>query len=102
MSADPPIGHLPDEHNHQAHRDAAAGPADNGRSPGSHNTDWPNPLPPVRSQHRGGGGYHPGGIRFACDDCALIVLSIRELLFHVVGIHRRGPRDAERMPLVKR
>lgn len=97
MSTNPPIGHLPDEHNHQACRDAAAGPPEP-CSPGTEK--WPGPLKPS-TKYRGGGGTHPGGIRFHCDclDCHTIVDSITELIHHTVLIHRRPPHDGERIPV---
>jgi hypothetical protein len=93
MPVDPPIGHL--EFDPQACRDAAAGPPI-GKSPGD--ADWALPAKP-NLKYRGGGGYHPGGIRHKCTDCELVVLSIRELILHVVAAHRRPPHDAERVPL---
>jgi hypothetical protein len=95
MPVDPPIGHL--EFDPQRCRDAAAGPPI-GKAP--RGQDWPKQLNPQPvHKHRGGGGYHPGGIRFKCDTCQLVVLSINELVLHAVAAHRRPPHDAERVPL---
>jgi hypothetical protein len=92
-----PIGRLPDEHNHQAARDAAAGPPTGGKS--RSDSDWPPPYKPS-TQHRGGGGYHPNGIHFRCHDpgCGWIADSIVELIQHTLLIHGRQPVDAERTP----
>jgi hypothetical protein len=88
-----PIGHLPDETNHQAGRDAAAGPPV-GRAP--RGEEWPGP---VRPQTRFSGNGPKAGCRFRCATCTLRLDSIVALIQHTITTHKRGPYDTERIPL---